>query len=404
MENANLHTLDDLKKARTDANHAVSVQISSVKKVLAEDKPELQRQLIIQLRTDLMLLFDTFENVHYAYFDMLSKESDQSDTSKLMLENEEDYLMIQTDIYSDTLEEIRHRIGPVSSSQVISSQVESNTHHESSLHFSHVDSVHRPTRSFEYEGAGKIFHGKNKDPCKITHDDSLRYGTRSEILSDKKFGEKFLLDTTDSQSSYAAKQKDEQLTIYSLSSDNSHCHISPIENPLGYDVGAGGAGMRIRCDMQQGPNMCPPSLDSPPIVYDDPVSNDLNISASVSFCTQGSTVPGNQHDARCLIDSRNQNSACNHVNFSASQNFTMRSSSDHVSQVNTDSQPVDFREFLLGKLDLNSPTELKHNYVAAIIGKSNQTEHSMDCNYKETYALVPRVLDVNGKHQAKLGL
>ena len=57
MENATLHTLDDLKEARTDANHAVSVQISSVKKVLAEDKPELQRQLIIQLRTDLMLLF-----------------------------------------------------------------------------------------------------------------------------------------------------------------------------------------------------------------------------------------------------------------------------------------------------------------------------------------------------------
>ena len=148
-----------------------------------------------------------------------------------------------------------------------------------------------------------------------------------------------------------------------------------------------------------------PPDNSASVVFDNPVTNDLTIPVSASFIIyQGPTFPGNQHDLRCLIDSRNQNSACNHVNFSASQNFTMRSSSDHVSQVNTDSQPVDFREFLLGKLDLNSPTELKHNYVAAIIGKSNQTEHSMDCNYKETYALVPRVLDVNGKHQAKLGL
>ena len=508
-------SLDDLKQTRTDAERAASLQINFVKKILAEKKPD-QRQQIIKCRTTLMKLFDTFENAHHAYVHLLStRESDQSDTSKLMLENEEDYLMIQTDIYSDTLEEIKDHIGRVSSSQVGFSQVESNEHYRLTLHLSHVDSVHRPTGSFKYEGAGEIFHGKSKEPCRITHDDNLRYGERSEILSDKKFGEKFLSDMT-SQSGYASKQKDEQLTIYSLSSDVSHCHNSPIENPSALDISAGSAGMHFGCDMQQGPNMSPPSISSSEglldhnthsvsvgmgvrpgydlsgmqqgkmlcpssdssgvpgplcplcnvnhilchcekfhemsaadrlalvqehrfcfnclhdghlsksctktsflcnvqgcgykhsmwlhvsdesvdhstsLAYNDPVPNDqasIACTEPATFGNQGQTVPGNQRDVRA---SRNQDSTSNHVNFSASQDLPMRNSGDQVSNAN---QPVDSRKSSVGKLDQDSPTESRSDYVMVITGKSGEIENSRDRYYEETHAPVCRVL-VNGK-------
>ena len=99
-------SLDDLKKFRTNAKRAVTLQMSFIKKIIAEDKPD-QRGRIVESRTTLIELFDSFEAAHHAYVNLLSDESDpESELVKC-----EDYLAAEQDIYSTFLEFVRDRLG-----------------------------------------------------------------------------------------------------------------------------------------------------------------------------------------------------------------------------------------------------------------------------------------------------
>ena len=98
-------SIEDLKQARTTAKRVVTLQISFLRKLLAEDKAD-QRERQIASRATLIEQFEEFEKAHYRYYQKLQESTDSEELDKC-----EDYIAAEQDNYSKFLEFVRDRLG-----------------------------------------------------------------------------------------------------------------------------------------------------------------------------------------------------------------------------------------------------------------------------------------------------
>ena len=107
---SNPPTLDELKKARTSAKRALTLQIANVREILAIDDPAHDEELSSE-RHALVRVFREFKASHNVYVDNLVEQSEPGEQLDLELEKQANYYATEQSCFTIILEKVRDRFG-----------------------------------------------------------------------------------------------------------------------------------------------------------------------------------------------------------------------------------------------------------------------------------------------------